>query len=704
MENWVPNQETQIDDDDVFVDNTQVEGTSQATNPKKMKYAQRAACWNDYDVLHIDKVRHSKCKKCGTLLKTESGANGTSSMIKHTERCKMNPKNLEKKLENQTTLNFKKNENGENSIGTWKHDEKRIKKALLNLFVVGELPFKFVENESFIEYTNALNGKVILPCRTTISNRVTDYFLEEKAKLFKFFNNPLSNVHLMTDCWTSSCQRSSYMVVTAHFIDEDWVMHKRIINFKSLDSHKGEDIGRTLLTCLQEWGINNVMTITIDNASANDKAIEILMKKLPNLYDGGKQLHVRCMAHILNLIVRDGFDQHQSSIKCMQKAVKYIRNFTQRIQRFKECMKELNVESKKFLCNDSPTRWNSTYELLKIAVELEKVFGMFEVKDPTFVRDVLTPSKEDFNICRAMVGFLEKFKVKTDIVSTSTKPMTHRFFGEICDVYKHIKEWAASPQFCLIGKDMIDKYDKYWGDLEKLNDFLYFAVILDPRFKFDFLQQAFEKLIKLKNPKKDPILNSEVILKDKVLIRGLQQRFENFFYFYKSKFDNTDSSQNQTHGHEDVVVIDDENDFMGDLIVQTDYPSASMETELTRYLNEQSVKYNKDFDILLWWKQNASRYPIVSRMAKDILGLQISTVASEAAFSTSGRILDLYRTNLSANIVEALVCTQDWVRKSRKQIVDNIDEILKDDEVAKALEDAINNGDGKGKQPINILE
>nr|KAJ0207633.1 hypothetical protein LSAT_V11C500282980 [Lactuca sativa] len=320
MENWVPNQETQIDDEDVFVDNTQVEGTSQATIPKKRKYAQRAACWNDYDVLHIDKVRHSKCKKCGTLLKTESGAN------------------------------------------------------------VGELPFKFVENESFIEYTNALNGKIILPCRTTISNRVTNHFLEEKAKLFKFFNNPLSNVHLTTDCWTSSCQRSSYMVVTTHFIDEDWVMHKRIINFKSLDSHKGEDIGRTLLTCLQEWGINNVMTITVDNASANDKAIEILMKKLPNLYDGGKQLHVRCMAHILNLIVRDEFDQHQSSIKCMQKAVKYIRNSTQRIQRFKECMKELNVESKKFLCNDSPTRWNSTYELLKIAVELEKVFGMFEVK------------------------------------------------------------------------------------------------------------------------------------------------------------------------------------------------------------------------------------------------------------------------------------------------------------------------------------
>nr|KAJ0226816.1 hypothetical protein LSAT_V11C100042980 [Lactuca sativa] len=493
---------------------------------------------------------HSKCKKCGTLLKTESSRNGTSSMIKHTERCKMNPKNLEKKTIKPNHVKFqKKNENGEN---------------------IGELPFKFVENESFIEYTNALNGKVVLPCRTTISNRVTDYFLEEKAKLFKFFSNPLSNVHLTTDCWTGSCQRSSYMEVMTHFIDE------------------GEDIGRTLLTCLQEWGINN----------------------------------------------------------CMQKAVKYIRNSTQRIQRFKECMKELNVEPKKFLCNDSPTQWNSTYELLKIAVELEKVFGMFEVKDLTYVRDVLTPSKEDFNICKAMVGFLEKFKVKTNIVSTSTKPMAHRFFGE---------------------------YVMYTNTLRNGR--------LVPNFKF----------IKSKNPQKDLMLNSEVILKAKALIQGLQQRFENFFYFYKSKFDNTNSSQNQKHGHEDVVVIDEENDFMGDLIVQSDYPSASMETELTRYLNEQS-------------KQNTSRYPIVSRMGKDILGLQISTVASEAAFSTSGRILDPYLTNLSANIVETLVCTQDWVRKSRKPIVDNIDEILKDDEVAKALEEAIKNGDGKGKQPINIPE
>ena len=73
------------------------------------------------------------------------------------------------------------------------------------------------------------------------------------------------------------------MVVTAHFIDENSEMHKRIINFREIDSHKGEDIGRELLDCIHGWGIKNVMSMTVDNVISNDKAIDFLVKKLPSL-------------------------------------------------------------------------------------------------------------------------------------------------------------------------------------------------------------------------------------------------------------------------------------------------------------------------------------------------------------------------------------------------------------------------------------
>ncbi|CAL9000831.1 unnamed protein product [Prunus brigantina] len=65
-------------------------------------------------------------------------------------------------------------------------------------------------------------------------------------------------------------QSKTYMVVTVHFMDTDWNLHKRIISFIKITGYKGIDIGKTLDECLTDWGIHKVFTITIDNASTND--------------------------------------------------------------------------------------------------------------------------------------------------------------------------------------------------------------------------------------------------------------------------------------------------------------------------------------------------------------------------------------------------------------------------------------------------
>jgi hypothetical protein len=44
----------------------------------------------------------------------------------------------------------------------------------------------------------------------------------------------------------------------------------------------------------------------------------------------------------------------------------------------------------------------------------------------------------------------------------------------------------------------------------------------------------------------------------------------------------------------------------------------------------------------------------------------VSTVASESAFSAGGRVVDPYRNRLGSEIVEALICTKDWIAASRK--------------------------------------
>nr|GEV79289.1 zinc finger BED domain-containing protein RICESLEEPER 2-like [Tanacetum cinerariifolium] len=58
---------------------------------------------------------------------------------------------------------------------------------------------------------------------------------------------------------------------------------KKVLNFCPISSHRGVDIGKAVEMCLLKWGIeSNVFTIILDNASANDVAVEYLKIKFPN--------------------------------------------------------------------------------------------------------------------------------------------------------------------------------------------------------------------------------------------------------------------------------------------------------------------------------------------------------------------------------------------------------------------------------------
>jgi hypothetical protein len=62
---------------------------------------------------------------------------------------------------------------------------------------------------------------------------------------------------------------------------------------------------------------------------------------------------------------------------------------------------------------------------------------------------------------------------------------------------------------------------------------------------------------------------------------------------------------------------------------------------------------------LVWWKNLRDEYPILSQLARDVL-------ASKSSFNAGGCVVDPFRSRLDPEMVEALVCTKDWITQARK--------------------------------------
>ena len=60
-----------------------------------------------------------------------------------------------------------------------------------------------------------------------------------------------------------------------------------------------------------------------------------------------------------------------------------------------------------------------------------------------------------------------------------------------------------------------------------------------------------------------------------------------------------------------------------------------------------------------------------------MLVVHVSTVAFESAFSMGGRILDLFCSSLALEMVQSLICTQNWLQSSvqilLRQSIDDVE-------------------------------
>ncbi|XP_052483295.1 zinc finger BED domain-containing protein RICESLEEPER 3-like [Gossypium raimondii] len=371
------------------------------------------------------------------------------------------------------------------------------------MIVIDELPFKFVESEGFKKFMFVACPRFHIPSRTTMTRDVYQLYLDESVKIKQILRSSCSRVCLTTDTWTS-LQRVNYLCITAHFIDNDWNLNKKILNFCPISSHKGESIGMVIEKCLLNWRIDTLFTVTIDNASSNDVAI---------------------------------------GLKEMNKSVERVRGLLD--------------------------MWNSNYLMLDTAQNFERAFERFEEQDTNF---------------RVELERGEDPQLNSDI------------------------------DFNVMAIKLKEKYDKYQGDIAKMNLLMFVACVLDPRQKLKYLEFALSEMS-----------SSEKACE---MMQKLKESLYELFDDYKSPLHST-CSQSSVPTH---VSFGEPQQKMKRRM-QAVYKKRKLEicgedktSELDKYLAEANEEFVEDFDILLWWKVNSLRFPTLSKIARDVLAILLTTV------------------------------------------------------------------------------
>ncbi|PIA52963.1 hypothetical protein AQUCO_01000667v1 [Aquilegia coerulea] len=586
---------------------------------RKLKKSRKADVWEHFTTFFCPhpktgaRVLRAACKICQASLGATAN-DGTRHLNDHLKSCV----NKRRRDAGQPTLS----QDGIENIVAFTYSQNVARKRLVKYIIKKELSFNHIEDPEFESMVKeSFCPQFVTFSRHTVRSDIIKVFKDENTKLKQILFEFDGKICLTSDLWTSN-QNLGYCSITAYYVDKYWKLQKRIVTFANIDSpHTGDAIASFITEKVQK----------LDNASSNNTAFGILKTTLLGLPLNGRLSHVRCCCHILNLIVKDGLsdDGFKGSIFHIKEKLGFIFNSTQRYQHFREACIVAGLTPRR-LPTDVKHRWNSTYTMLDEALPYYNIIKAY-LKDRICLEPVLD---SDWLLAGMLRDFLHVFVKATEYFSGAYYTTSNSVINHLYAISVTFQKYRYVEQFMGLVKSMETNFLKYWGKTPTLFGIAY---ILDPRAKYTALD---------------------------IMLKNISDNFEYSISGIKC-VDTSDSSGDNvatpsTSGHNSAWAF---------LQTQISNVTGTGSNELQRYLSEPILTdFTKDFDVLAWWRANKQRFPIFSMMARDVLAVPVSIVASESAFSAGRRVLSDYRSRLVPPLVEASVCLKDWFMAEDRNI------------------------------------
>ncbi|RYQ90845.1 hypothetical protein Ahy_B09g096814 [Arachis hypogaea] len=480
--------------------------------------------WKFFKKLGPDKdgVERAECKGCKKVFKAGGKRYGTSTIKRHLDSCTQ----IKHEDIGQTIAELQL------KMGSLKIDSGVARDMFAGYVVAGDKPFNMVDDRRFRNWVKYISPTLKLPSRNTVKADIVKVHKREAAKLKKILVSIPNRICLTSDLWTSSTNEG-FICLTAHFVDENWKLQSKILNFCHMPPpHTGYELSSKIFTLLTEWKVDKkIFSITLDNASSNDTCVEHLKSTLDvhgSLLCGGEFFHVRCSAHILNLIVQDGMKICGDAVCKIREGIKFLRKSESRMVKFKECFEDIEgLEYTTALCLDVPTRWNSLYAMLASAIPYKKAFELYKVKEAGFRE--YCPSSDEWRRTEKICDFLLPFYETTKLMSGTFYPTSNLYFLQVWQIQLILMNSLKNDEVLIrnMGEKMMIKFKKYW---EEYSVVLAFGAVLDPRFKLNTLVHCYNEI--------DPIS-----VKDKV--EHVKSKLYKLFEVYDQNSSTTVESSSQ---------------------------------------------------------------------------------------------------------------------------------------------------------------